>query len=91
LSTASDGAYGVDAAAHRGALGAEGVTVAVLACGVDVPYPAGHKDLLDAIAAQGVVASEWPPGRNATRLRFLIRNRVIRPSLGVNSGLLARR
>ena len=73
----SGGAYGVDAAAHRGALGAEGVTVAVLACGVDVPYPAGHKDLLDAIAAQGVVVSEWPPGRNATRLRFLIRNRVI--------------
>ena len=73
----SGGAYGVDAAAHRGALGAEGVTVAVLACGVDVPYPAGHKDLLDAIAGQGVVVSEWPPGRNATRLRFLIRNRVI--------------
>lgn len=73
----SGGAYGVDAAAHRGALGAEGVTVAVLACGVDVPYPAGHKDLLDAVAAQGVVVSEWPPGRNATRLRFLIRNRVI--------------
>lgn len=73
----SGGAYGVDAAAHRGALAAEGVTVAVLACGVDVPYPVGHADLLDAIAAQGVVASEWPPGRNATRLRFLIRNRVI--------------
>lgn len=73
----SGGAYGVDAAAHRGALGASGVTVAVLACGVDVPYPAGHKDLLDAVAAQGVVVSEWPPGRNATRLRFLVRNRVI--------------
>jgi DNA processing protein len=73
----SGGAYGVDAAAHRGALGAEGVTVAVLACGVDVPYPAGHRDLLDAVAAQGVVVSEWPPGRNATRLRFLVRNRVI--------------
>jgi DNA processing protein len=73
----SGGAYGVDAAAHRGALGAEGVTVAVLACGVDVPYPVGHKDLLDAIAGRGVVVSEWPPGRNATRLRFLIRNRVI--------------
>lgn len=73
----SGGAYGVDAAAHRGALAADGVTVAVLACGVDVPYPAGHADLLDAIAAQGVVVSEWPPGRNATRLRFLVRNRVI--------------
>ena len=73
----SGGAYGVDAAAHRGALAADGVTVAVLACGVDVPYPAGHADLLDAIAAQGVVVSEWPPGRNATRLRFLVRNRMI--------------
>jgi DNA processing protein len=73
----SGGAYGIDAAAHRGALGAGGVSVAVMACGVDIPYPAGHKDLLDAIAAQGVVASEWPPGRTATRLRFLVRNRVI--------------
>jgi DNA protecting protein DprA len=73
----SGGAYGIDAAAHRGTLGADGVSVAVMACGVDVPYPAGHKDLLDAIAAQGVVASEWPPGRTATRLRFLVRNRVI--------------
>lgn len=73
----SGGAYGVDAAAHRGALGAGGVTVAVLACGVNVPYPAGHKDLLEAIAVHGVIASEWPPGWNATRLRFLVRNRVI--------------
>ena len=73
----SGGAYGVDAAAHRGALGAGGVTVAILACGVNVPYPAGHKDLLEAIAVRGVIASEWPPGWNATRLRFLVRNRVI--------------
>jgi len=73
----SGGAYGVDAAAHRGALAADGVTVAVLACGVNVPYPVGHKELLDAIAAQGVVVSEWPPDRTATRLRFLVRNRVI--------------
>jgi DNA processing protein len=68
----SGGAYGVDVAAHRGALAADGVTVAVLACGVDVPYPAGHTSLFDAIAAQGVLVSEWPPGRTATRLRFLI-------------------
>ena len=40
-------------------------------------YPVGHKELLDAIAAQGVVVSEWPPGAHATRLRFLVRNRVI--------------
>lgn len=73
----SGAAYGVDGAAHSAALSAEGTTVAVLACGVDMPYPAGHKDLLDAIASSGVVASEWPPGRNPTRLRFLVRNRVI--------------
>jgi DNA processing protein len=73
----SGGAYGVDASAHRGALGADGVTVAVLACGVDVPYPAAHTDLLNAVAAQGVIVSEWPPGRTVSRLRFLVRNRVI--------------
>lgn len=49
----------------------------MLACGVDYPYPAGHADLFDAIAAQGVVASEWPPGRPPARMRFLVRNRVI--------------
>jgi DNA processing protein len=73
----SGGAYGIDAAAHRGALGVDGVTIAVLACGVDVPYPVAHADLLDAIAAQGVIVSEWPPGREVSRLRFLVRNRVI--------------
>jgi DNA processing protein len=73
----SGGAYGVDASAHQGALGADGVTVAVLACGVDVPYPTAHTELLDAVAAQGVVVSEWPPGRTVSRLRFLVRNRVI--------------
>ncbi len=73
----SGGAFGVDAAAHRAALGADGVTVAVLACGVDVPYPSAHAELFDAIAAQGVLVSEWPPGRHVSRLRFLIRNRVI--------------
>jgi DNA processing protein len=73
----SGGAFGVDASAHRGALGADGVTVAVLACGVDVPYPVGHTELLEAVAGQGVIVSEWPPGRIVSRLRFLVRNRVI--------------
>jgi DNA processing protein len=77
LAVVSGGAFGVDAAAHRGALGADGVTVAVLACGVDMPYPAAHAELFDAIAAQGVLVSEWPPGRHVSRLRFLVRNRVI--------------
>jgi DNA processing protein len=73
----SGGAFGVDASAHRGALGADGVTVVVLACGVDVAYPVGHAELLEAVAAQGVIVSEWPPGRTVSRLRFLVRNRVI--------------
>lgn len=76
-SVVSGAAFGVDIAAHQGALGADGVTIAVLACGVDVPYPAAHAEVLDAIAAQGVVVSEWPPGRQVSRLRFLVRNRVI--------------
>jgi len=73
----SGGAYGIDASAHRGALAAEGVTIAVLACGVDYPYPAGHADLFAAICAQGLVVSEWPPGSRPARTRFLTRNRVI--------------
>jgi DNA processing protein len=73
----SGGAYGIDGCAHRGAISARGATMAVMACGVDRPYPAGHKDLLDAVAAVGAVISEWPPGRSAARLRFLVRNRVI--------------
>jgi DNA processing protein len=77
VAVVSGGAFGVDAAAHRGALSADGVTIAVLACGVDTPYPAAHAELFDAIAAQGVLVSEWPPGRNVSRLRFLVRNRVI--------------
>jgi len=73
----SGGAYGIDAAAHRGALVAHAITIAVLACGVDYPYPAGHADLFAEIAADGLVVSEWPPGRRPARLRFLVRNRVI--------------
>ena len=73
----SGGAYGIDAAAHRGALAANATTIAVLACGVDHPYPVGHADLFADIAAGGLVISEWPPGRHPARLRFLVRNRVI--------------
>ena len=73
----SGGAYGIDAAAHRGALATRAVTIAVLACGVDYAYPAGHAGLFAEIAKQGLVLSEWPPGRNPARLRFLVRNRTI--------------
>jgi DNA processing protein len=87
----SGAAYGIDACAHQGALAADGVTIAVLACGVDHAYPPGHYDLLAGIAAQGVLVSEWPPGRTPNRLRFLIRNRVIgaltRGTVVVEAGL----
>ena len=76
-SVVSGGAYGIDAAAHRGALAVDGPTVAVLACGVDIPYPAAHDGLLRSIRAAGVVVSELPPGSRPTRRRFLDRNRVI--------------
>ncbi|MDH6219295.1 DNA-processing protein DprA [Streptomyces pseudovenezuelae] len=73
----SGGAYGVDAAAHRGALGAGGATVAVLACGVDRPYPRGHTELIGRIAEQGLVVGELAPGEHPTASRFIVRNRVI--------------
>jgi DNA processing protein len=73
----SGGAYGIDGAAHRGALGAGGATVAVLACGVDRPYPRGHAGLITRIAEQGLVVGELPPGEHPTPSRFILRNRVI--------------
>ncbi|MGN9776823.1 DNA-processing protein DprA [Micromonospora sp. H33] len=73
----SGGAFGIDAAAHRGALSAGGLTVAVLACGLDRPYPVGNAALFDRIAETGLLISEWAPGAEPLRPRFLIRNRVI--------------
>nr|WP_230858806.1 DNA-processing protein DprA [Actinoplanes aureus] len=73
----SGGAFGIDAAAHRGTLAAGGRTVAVLACGVDRPYPVGNSAMFEQIAEQGLVISEWPIGAEPLRHRFLIRNRVI--------------
>ncbi|MEU0007436.1 DNA-processing protein DprA [Streptomyces sp. NPDC006314] len=73
----SGGAYGIDGAAHRGALAARGATVAVLACGVDRPYPRGHAALIGRIAEQGLVVGELPPGDHPTPSRFILRNRVI--------------
>lgn len=78
VAVVSGGAYGIDAAAHRGALAAKAApTVAVLACGPDVAYPRGNDRLLSQIAEQGLVVSEVPPGCAPTRVRFLVRNRVI--------------
>ncbi|SDO63736.1 DNA-processing protein DprA [Geodermatophilus sp. DSM 45219] len=73
----SGGAFGIDAAAHRGALAADAPTVAVLACGVDRVYPAAHGALFHRIAEAGLLVSEWPPGAAPLKHRFLVRNRII--------------
>jgi DNA processing protein len=77
VAVVSGAAYGIDGAAHRAALAAGGTTVALLAGGVDRPYPAGHTDLLRRIAASGAVLGEVPCGSAPTRWRFLQRNRLI--------------
>ncbi|HEX5017468.1 MAG TPA: DNA-processing protein DprA [Actinomycetes bacterium] len=74
----SGGAYGIDAAAHRGALTAGGTTIAALAFGVDTVYPKGHTELFERIPSEGgVLVAELPPGATPTKPRFLQRNRVI--------------
>lgn len=78
----SGGAYGVDAQAHRGAISAAtGLqlppTLAIMAGGVDRFYPTGNEDLLRAVAENGAIVAEVPPGANPTRYRFLQRNRLI--------------
>ena len=75
----SGAAFGIDGAAHRGALGAGGPfpTVAVLACGADRVYPQAHRELVERIAEVGVVVTEYPPGTTPARHRFLVRNRII--------------
>lgn len=73
----SGGAFGIDQAAHRGALAGGGPTVTVLACGADRVYPASHRQLIEHIAATGAVVSETPPGGAPMRIRFLARNRLI--------------
>jgi DNA processing protein len=77
VAVVSGAAYGIDGAAHRGALAAGGPTFAVLGCGVDYGYPSGHVGLLREIARDGAVVSEYPPGTPPARHRFLVRNRLI--------------
>ena len=73
----SGGALGIDSDAHRGALAADGITVAVLGGGVSDIYPASNGRLFDAICAEGVLLSEVLPEVHALPHRFLIRNRII--------------
>ncbi len=78
VTVVSGGAFGIDAAAHRGAVLAAGPTVAFLAGGVDRPSPAGNLDLLDRVRCEGgALVAESPPGTPPTRSRFLLRNRLI--------------
>lgn len=73
----SGGAYGIDSAAHKGALVAEGVTIAITASGLDSPYPAGNQRLFDEIVHEGTIVTEYLPGSIARPHRFLVRNRLI--------------
>ena len=73
----SGGAYGIDSYAHKGALIAEGVTVAVIASGIDINYPAGNTRLFAKICESGVMVTESMPGQRALPHRFLTRNRLI--------------
>lgn len=77
VSVVSGGAFGIDAAAHRAALACEGLTVCVLAGGVDVAYPRAHEALIARIADEGLLVSESPLGEAPRRHRFLTRNRLI--------------
>jgi DNA processing protein len=71
------GGYGCESSATRGALDAGGQCVAVLASGVDVPYPRSNEALLDKIASSGVLVSELPPSSSPTKDRFTARNRLL--------------
>jgi DNA processing protein len=76
-------AFGIDACAHRGALEG-GLTVAVLGCGPDVPYPAAHRSLWRRIGESGLVLSELPPGAGAWRWTFPARNRIMAALSGMS-------
>ncbi|WP_421840966.1 DNA-processing protein DprA [Mycobacterium sp.] len=77
VAVVSGAAYGIDGAAHRAALACDGSTVAVLASGLDVHYPAGHAGLLHRIAQHGLLFTEYPLGIRPARHRFLTRNRLV--------------
>jgi DNA processing protein len=70
-------ARGVDGEAHRGALEASGMTVAVMGCGIDRDYPAAHRALAAEVAAAGLVVSEYAPGVEPAPWRFPARNRIV--------------
>ena len=81
----SGAAYGIDAAAHQGALQAGGSTIAVLGCGIDIAYPKTHASLLAEIATSGLLLSEYPLGTPPDGFRFPARNRIIS---GLSAGVV---
>jgi len=70
-------ASGDDTCGHRGAIKGGGKTIAVLGCGVDICSPASNRRLMEEIADDGLLISEYPPGMNATKYTFPQRNRII--------------
>lgn len=79
-------ALGIDAASHRGALAAQGATIAVMGTGPDIIYPREHRELAAEIVAKGgLLISEWPPGTMARKEHFPRRNRLIS---GLSEGVL---
>ncbi len=70
-------AQGIDSLVHKGALKGKGKTIAVLGNGPDICFPAQNRDLMNRIAEEGLILSEYAPGVHATRFSFPLRNRII--------------
>ncbi len=81
----SGGARGIDSAAHKGALMAGGITVAVLGCGIDITYPRENAALFNEICSNGAVITEFAPGTEPLASNFPSRNRIIN---GLTHGIL---
>ncbi len=77
VTVVSGGARGIDAAAHAGAMAAKGRTIAVLGSGIDIVFPAEHRDLFERVAASGAVVTQFQFGRTPDKQTFPIRNRIV--------------